>query len=514
MKLTEDSLEFAKKHIDGYCDSDFFPFPFEYKAIWAKWDELKEYLLNREINELQQPHSIIRAAPKHSGGFRIVHQLDPLHSIVYTSLASMVAAEIEKKRIPEAENIACSYRIQMDDKGSFFKKGSGYEAFRLKTLELASNNSYALVTDITDFYNQIYVHRVRNSIEGCNPAFRDIAHVIETYLLTLNNNVSKGIPVGPNASIIFSEAILIDVDEFISSRGFAFVRYVDDIRIFSNSRVGLRQLLEDLSHYLYSNHRLSLSSQKTRIMPSDEFVRTDLNDPEELEKQRIHAGLEAVNLKLGANTPYFEPLNWQTLPANDKIKIQGDTLRGIFKEIVGRQHLDLGLSRHILRRAGQLRTRSIYQDVLSNFDFLAPVVRDTIIYMHRVTTADSIDHFKGAIRDMLIASDTPRLKYVGYWLRNLFSSREAFFKIDDVQNFMRTGDDIRHRAAHALTNKHLSWVREHKDNATTYGHWDRRAVIFASQLLTSDERRAWLSTIENNATCIIDRILARHTKSI
>lgn len=40
-KLTEDSIEFARKHIEHYYDSDFFPKAFEFEAIWHCWDDVK-----------------------------------------------------------------------------------------------------------------------------------------------------------------------------------------------------------------------------------------------------------------------------------------------------------------------------------------------------------------------------------------------------------------------------------------------------------------------------------------
>ena len=40
IKLTEESLDFAKQHIEKYYDSDFFPKPFEFEAIWHNWDEV------------------------------------------------------------------------------------------------------------------------------------------------------------------------------------------------------------------------------------------------------------------------------------------------------------------------------------------------------------------------------------------------------------------------------------------------------------------------------------------
>ena len=52
---------------------------------------------------------------------------------------------------------------------------------------------------------------------------------------------------------------MIDIDNFITNKGFEFTRYVDDIRIFSNSQKDLDKILEELTQYLYEQHRLNLS---------------------------------------------------------------------------------------------------------------------------------------------------------------------------------------------------------------------------------------------------------------
>ena len=59
LKLRNDSLEWALKHIENYGDTDIFPVPFEYEAIRYLWDKntrelpngstLKEYLRNQDM---------------------------------------------------------------------------------------------------------------------------------------------------------------------------------------------------------------------------------------------------------------------------------------------------------------------------------------------------------------------------------------------------------------------------------------------------------------------------------
>ena len=46
LKLRNDSLEWALKHIENYGDTDIFPVPFEYEAIRYLWDKNTRELPN------------------------------------------------------------------------------------------------------------------------------------------------------------------------------------------------------------------------------------------------------------------------------------------------------------------------------------------------------------------------------------------------------------------------------------------------------------------------------------
>ena len=96
--LTRDSLDFAKEHIQKFYDSDFFPKPFEYEALWHNWEEVATELASKNISKLPTKPPIALASAKPDGTYRIVHQLDPLNSIIYTALAFKIAPAIEMKR--------------------------------------------------------------------------------------------------------------------------------------------------------------------------------------------------------------------------------------------------------------------------------------------------------------------------------------------------------------------------------------------------------------------------------
>lgn len=238
--LTDDSLDFARQHISAFYDTDFYPKPFEYGALWYFWDDVKEHLLKTKENELFSglPRSI--AWPKARGGYRVVHQLEPLDAIVYIALTYSVANQISDARM--GPSVATSYCIALDH-SSFFSGGSGFDRYRKRCEQLSAEFKYVLSTDISDFYNQVYLHRVGNAIESAT-GDKKAGFQIEQFITRLNNKASQGLPIGPSPSVVLAEAVMIDVDQFIHGQDLDHVRYVDDIPIFGNSKRKLEDCLE------------------------------------------------------------------------------------------------------------------------------------------------------------------------------------------------------------------------------------------------------------------------------
>ena len=120
-RLNRESLEFAKNHIIHFYDSDFFPKPYEYQALWANWDEVVTHLTCHEIDDYSIEQPRVFAAPKPNRTFRVVHQLDPINTLTYTALAFLIAEKVEAARVPAKENVVCSYRIEIESsRGTFF----------------------------------------------------------------------------------------------------------------------------------------------------------------------------------------------------------------------------------------------------------------------------------------------------------------------------------------------------------------------------------------------------------
>ena len=386
--LKDDALEFARLHITKFYDSDFFPKPREFEALWLHWDEVKHELSTKNVQKLWVTPPRILPAAKPSGDFRIVHQLEPLDAIAYTSLAYEIAPAIEAARPPKEEKIACSYRLNLDN-GSFFSGGSGYSDFVEQTEHLADTNPYVLVTDIVDFYNQIYLHRLNNAVEYADDSLKAVGDDIERFITALNAKSSQGIPVGSAASIVMAEAVLIDVDNFLKNQGVQHTRYVDDFRIFGGSAGLLKKIQQELTMYLYNNHRLTLSGVKTYIKDAGEFVEQQLHNKYALKKFKLFKSIEIFN-------PYTEDVEFIQLEVQDKKTLLVERATQIIEHILKLQKLDVGLARSAIRLVRQHKIKDLAELIIPNLELFAPVINDVALYLEEISDGKFIANCAGS----------------------------------------------------------------------------------------------------------------------
>jgi hypothetical protein len=499
--LTEESLEFAKEHISRFYDTDFYPKPFEYDAIWHCWPDVKKELTSKNVDKmsLAPPRALPWKKPK--SGYRIVHQLEPLESIIYTALAFQISSQVELSRVPQEFGVACAYRIDISD-GSFFSSGSGYDQFREFSKDIASKKGFVLLTDIADFYNQIYLHRLNNAIEHASNSLKKIADDIEGFLTRLNDKASQGVPVGPAASIIMAEATLNDVDQYLIDLKVEHTRYVDDFRIFSESKDELETVLQKLTLYLYKNHRLSLSTEKTSIIPSKDFI-SKLENPYEIEKIEV---IEEIEVLDPYNSDIVEFLYVEDEEKTHKLVIEKIT--DAFNSLVTRSPIDLGYTRALIRQARARRVDEILPIITKNFDFFLPVMNNIALYLNDVTKEGNIvflsDFFKKWILTNPYGNELPRL-----WIEWYLTKHSSFMNDKTISNFLLSSPNYITQARTAIHLKKLSWIRDKKSLMLTSGSWERRAILYASQILPSDERNHWLKQVESETPYFLDKLICK-----
>ncbi len=169
---------------------------------------------------------------------------------------------------------------------------------------------------------------------------------------------SRGLPVGPSASVIFSEACLGDVDAFLMRKGYVHTRYVDDFRIFCKDEETAWKGLHDLTEYLYTAHRLTLQSSKTRLLDVHEFTIRELQDPQALEDASREQKLEFLAEIVGIYGPSEEEIDSYT------DQVVKDNILELFDECLeDEDNPHLGPAKYLLRRGADLRLGILRESV-------------------------------------------------------------------------------------------------------------------------------------------------------
>ncbi len=499
--LSKESLDFARQHIAHYFDSDFFPRPDAYEAIWADWDNVVRKLTGENVAGLKFGAGRTLPAAKVGGGYRVVHQLDLIESLVFTALAYEVAEGVERARAPA--DVACSYRIELDtENGSFFTTKGSYHTFTERTIELSERHSQVLITDVASFYNQVSTHRVQNAIEHADAAMADISNDIEKFLSRFNIKMSQGIPVGPSASHILAEAALIDVDRFLTSQRVAHTRYADDFRIFHRDTRKLRRVQHDLTLYLYEQHRLTLAQHKTRIVDAAEFVERRFRNPHQLERIELLQELEVWN-------PYTEDIDTIDIDAErDRDEIARQLISAI-QSMIESDELDGGIAKTAFRLAKAFNIHEIGDAVIEHLPLFEPVIRDAVLYLDAVAFPGWAQAFVQLIRSNEV--DTPLFRI---WMEWHLTKHAHYFNDRTIRNSLRRSPATETRARLAVAENDITWMRERKQTYANLGAWDQRHVLMASKVLPTGERGPWLRGVIQQAGSLSEQCLAKYAVAV
>jgi Reverse transcriptase (RNA-dependent DNA polymerase) len=507
--LDENSLDWALVHIEKNGDTDIFPYPFEYEAIRFCWNDkkptgipqndIKPWLLSQNLLKWEPRPYRHCLVPKHKYGFRKSTQLDPLDTLIYTSLVYDIGDDIEKSRVPKAKKVAMSYRFKPNSDGRMYDEKYSWENFQKHSLAKAQKSriKYVLVADIADFYPRIYSHPLENALRECTTKHHQVK-VISHLIKKWNYKASYGIPVGQTASRLLAELVIDDVDKGLISEGIDHCRYVDDFRIFCKSE---RQALEHLSylaHILLENHGLTLQQHKTKILKKDEFI--DYIKPERnRELDNLAKDFSNILYSMGIDTNYVE-IDFDMLSESDQDKINElNLLELLKKQLIDEHTLNESLLRFIIRRLGQVN-KDCCDYMLANIDKLYPVFKTVMQYIQELRGLKKVHRHRVGKKliNILDKSIIGHLAFHRMWVFYTFTKDIKWDNEDQfVKLYNKNSDDFsRRKLILALGRSNTqSWFKSTKRLFMNLPDWEKRAFIVAASCLPGDEAKNWYDSI-------------------
>ena len=217
-RLTNGELTNAYDAICHHGYSALIPTPTEWRVVGQNWDAIRNGLQSVDL-EQYRPHTPLRVyAPKSRYNLRVVTLLHPLDLIIYTALVLIAKDEIEAARIPSAIRSVFAFRANPNRPNRLYDPEGSYDSYReeLRARSTRTTGRVVATADIADFYSRIYHHRLENALASLatSQRVRNATRIlVRRFLGGLSNGNSYGIPVGPLASRLLGEALLIDVDE-------------------------------------------------------------------------------------------------------------------------------------------------------------------------------------------------------------------------------------------------------------------------------------------------------------
>lgn len=512
--INEQHLEWALCHLEKFGGSDVFPPSHDYLAIRANWESVKQHILGSFDGSYLPGTPYLGMAPKSDNTFRAVHELGPIDSIIITAVVYSVTEYIEKSRIPEDRQSVFSFRLAPDSDGHFFKPGSdNWTHFATRRTELFAKyaDGYVLKADISDFYNQIYLHRVKNALEECLPAqMEHIAKFIHDFLHGLNSKISKGIPVGPAFSTILAEAVLNDVDHRISGYGLEFIRWVDDFYVFHSDGWHLYNRYQDLSEYLYSTHRLVFNGSKTRLSRVSELLEfLDGTEDQFVEKHidvlKEKRCAELIDELIEKTDPYdhndvdLDVINEEVLQkyeATEAFAVISNAYRELLAQAIATSNATL--AKHVLKKCTAARIRSIFPVVQANIVPLLPVIREVAFYVRRTCGNPMLLQLANAITEVCKVTEN---KFSLRWFAYILTFPE-YPDDHDLDESAYTRFELRDQLSLAARRKDLYRIKNLRTRIEQIPDSDRHSLIVAATALTRDERNPILECIEKRGRLI------------
>jgi hypothetical protein len=490
LRLTPDQLDYALTAVLIHGYGEFFPDPPELDLVVNKWSEVRSELSQIDLDLYEGYDVIFAFAPKSRVNVRRVALLHPYDLLFFTGLVLVLRDGITSARLPVRENRVFSYHAEGAADGLLYNDKPGYREFKEAiTNRIGSHpGSYVGITDIADFYPRIYQHRLVNALQAtCGNPFYDHIRVLEKMLSRLSENVSYGIPIGPPASRLLGEAILIDVDSTLISFGIDFLRFTDDYVIFADTPEDAEYGIRVLGETLFTNHGLTLQTAKTTILKGSEYVDRYLTTHSEKEEERRKL-LDIVG-------DYDQAVSYSDMDEEQQHEIDAMNLSGMLTDALAEgENVEFREVSFILGRLSSLEKPELIPIVLGNLERLAPVAHSVAAFFGKFSKMEDVTRRMAstALLEPILRNSKYASEYYSIWILSIFAGNAAWDHAESLSRILREtrSDAVRRFAALALaTSGSRAQVMHVKQCLASASSLCRTALMLATARMGKDERK-------------------------
>jgi len=277
---------------------DFIPDVLRFADTRSKKKEMIDTIRSKIHDSTYEPGDLLRIEiPKSNFCIRRAARPCLEDWVVYQALTNYIGFEAESK----LKDCVYSCRFDRKKKALVHSVKQWLDFQKDFWLYYEKGYEYVLVTDITSYFANINLEKLRKSLSGIISESSETECVISYLFNKLLRAWSKtelnegfGIPQGITASSILGNLFLHRVDLTMSREpGIKYLRYVDDIRVLAKdkrtAKIGLKKLIECLREL-----GLDVNDKKTDILePQD--AKEQLLDRREEDLNSIDRAIRTKN---------------------------------------------------------------------------------------------------------------------------------------------------------------------------------------------------------------------------
>ncbi|MBN9568600.1 MAG: hypothetical protein J0H79_13455 [Alphaproteobacteria bacterium] len=493
--LKPNSIRLAIRHIVRFGDTDIFPPLPGIAFLKADEQSVVNILSKVEPGAYTARTAINSLAPKGRLGFRNAQQLGLTDSILLLASVIEIGPEIERLRLPIEAGIAFSYRFKASDGGEIFETGHSYRDWMLKQQEYLKANKdikIVLYTDISDFYQRIYTHRLEGFFGQMTSSSAATAFIVKI-VKAIRGKESFGLPVGGAAARLLAELSLRDVDRSLFDEGITFTRYVDDYRLFFKDDNEVYDTLAFLAQALQAEG-LTLNSAKTKLKPAAEC----LKDLKEGTADMFSVSQESAIAALTAS------LYDDVEPTDDEIAaLHSLNLIELLENELAQEEIDFAKVRKVLRGIRVASPETSLDVINEHFHELLPMAKEIVLILDEASKTDQKKEVK-KLKSLFVkyyneppARNIPILRA---WLMEAFV--RGIFPVDvadlkSLNNISTALDARQNYLLQGLLDRRTIF-RNKKYELDTVGSTDRLSFLLGAMCLPKEELKPFLDTAKKS----------------
>lgn len=193
---------------------------------------------------------------------------------------------------------------------SFRREKTVKEGIRRLTSTKKLNYLYGYKTDISDYFNSINVNLLLKKLEIFLSNDKKLFEFIEKLLLddrvVFNGKIiheRKGIMAGVPISSFLANIFLNDVDEYFKQQDILYIRYSDDIILFTEKEK-IDYYIDKLNYFIKINELAINEDKKVYIKPNDKWdflgfcFENEKIDISDISKKKIKGKIKRLSKKL------------------------------------------------------------------------------------------------------------------------------------------------------------------------------------------------------------------------